>query len=307
MTTTTTDDRTEWLAWRRDGIGASDIAGILGISPWASPFSIWADKTGLLDDDDLDEDDRREFGKRAEAMIGPWFEHRTGLTIAAEQVCLASLDHDWMRATPDGLVIPEPPDDGYLCDVLGPVEYKAVADKPWDQIPAHYQAQGQWQMAVGRWDRAWFAVLHGTRFRVYVLERDQADIDYMIERAEQFWFDHVVANVPPEIDGSDATAAAIKALYPETQRGETRPVDHVAGALQMLAEAKAETKAAETKANAAHSTLVWAMGDAEIGTVAGSTALTLKTQTRKTTCQHCGTTDESAPFRVLRPAKEFAS
>ena len=55
-------DRAEWLAWRRSGIGASDVAGILGISPWASPFTVWADKLGLLPDEDLDDDDPREFG-----------------------------------------------------------------------------------------------------------------------------------------------------------------------------------------------------------------------------------------------------
>lgn len=40
----TDDDRAEWLEWRRNGIGATDVAGILGVSPWASPWSVWADK-----------------------------------------------------------------------------------------------------------------------------------------------------------------------------------------------------------------------------------------------------------------------
>jgi predicted phage-related endonuclease len=39
------DSRDEWLQWRSTGIGASDIAGILGISPWASAYSIWAQKS----------------------------------------------------------------------------------------------------------------------------------------------------------------------------------------------------------------------------------------------------------------------
>ena len=39
---------TEWHAWRAEGLGASEVAGVLGISPWATPWSVWARKMGLL-------------------------------------------------------------------------------------------------------------------------------------------------------------------------------------------------------------------------------------------------------------------
>ena len=38
--------REEWLMQRRKTIGGSDAAGIVGLSKWASPFSVWAEKTG---------------------------------------------------------------------------------------------------------------------------------------------------------------------------------------------------------------------------------------------------------------------
>ena len=38
--------REEWLEQRRKSIGGSDAAAIVGLSKWASPFSIWAEKTG---------------------------------------------------------------------------------------------------------------------------------------------------------------------------------------------------------------------------------------------------------------------
>jgi membrane protein involved in colicin uptake len=74
----------------------------------------------------------------------------------------------------------------------------------------------------------------------------------------------------------------------------------------MLAAAKAAKKAAQTDEDAASAVIRWAMKDAHEGTVSGKRAVTLGSQTRKTTCQHCGTEDEGAPFRVLRPSKEFA-
>ena len=306
MTVTSTTDRAEWLAWRRGGIGASDIAGILGISPWSSPFAVWAEKLNLLPDDELDDDDPREFGRRAEAMVGPWFCERTGLWLTGEQMWLTSKDEPWMLATPDALVcddsagFTQPAGHAPMEDVLGPLEIKTDFGKPWPEIPVHYAAQGQWQMAVGGWNRMWFAVLHGRRFRTYELERDQADIDYMIERARAFWHDHVLIPHPPEVDGSEATAAAIAAIYPDTIKGKAVDIDHVAGALDMLAEAKADAKAAGERESAAKSVLAWALKDAEVGLVAGNEVCTYKAQTRKSTCTHCGAVDESAPFRVLR-------
>lgn len=43
------DTRTPaWLAERRTGIGGSDVAAILGLNEWTSPYTVWADKLGLL-------------------------------------------------------------------------------------------------------------------------------------------------------------------------------------------------------------------------------------------------------------------
>lgn len=36
----------EWLEWRRQGIGASDVAAILGVSPWKTARQLWLEKTG---------------------------------------------------------------------------------------------------------------------------------------------------------------------------------------------------------------------------------------------------------------------
>ena len=43
-----TANRSEWLEARRAGIGASDIAAIMGISPWSTPFQIWASKVAEI-------------------------------------------------------------------------------------------------------------------------------------------------------------------------------------------------------------------------------------------------------------------
>ncbi len=321
-------DRATWLRWRRSGLGASDIAAVLGISPYASPWSVWADKVGLFAADDDDPAEHMEFGRRAEAMISPWFADLTGFHVAASQLWAQSDTHPWLLATPDGAVTdrdyctmggdcpfpshPEWPHTGLRIDTddlmvlrdlartFEGLEIKVAYDsKVWAEIPVHYQAQGQQQMATTGWERIWFAVLHGRRFRVYVLERDEADIKEMIERGAEFWEQHVLARVAPPIDGSEATLEALSRAYPEVDPGSKRDLDHLKGRIDELVQAKADEKAAKERAAAAKAEIWEAMGDAHVGQVGGQQVLTLRSQTKRTICRHCRAVDESDPFRVL--------
>jgi predicted phage-related endonuclease len=112
----------------------------------------------------------------------------------------------------------------------------------------------------------------------------------------------VLTGEPPEVDGSDATAHVLAVLYPEADKGATVELGlEGAELLETLAEAKADTRAADARAKTASNELRALLGEAYTGTVDGRPAVTLGTQTRKTECKHCGAVDESAPFRVLRP------
>ena len=93
--TTTRDD---WLAWRRGGIGGSDIAAILSLSPWQSPWSLWADKTGLAAD--THENEAMEAGRWLELAIGPWFADRTGLHVAGEQMLVTHPERPFRPPAP---------------------------------------------------------------------------------------------------------------------------------------------------------------------------------------------------------------
>jgi len=302
--TATDTARAGWLAWRREGIGASDVAAILGISPWASPWSVWADKLGLLPEQA--EDEYMAAGRWLERAIGPWFEHETGLTVAGEQTWCTHREHAHHRCTVDGFVFEGPapvfPNEVRVLDnALGCFEVKVTGPgRRWEELPAHYQAQGQWQMHVTDLERVWFAVLMGRRLDIHELERDQADIDLMVERVDDFWHDHVVTAVPPDTDGSDATAHALAAVYPEHTPGTSVAFDDYGNVLINWVAAKRRKRDAETDEKEATNAIRAYLGAAEEGTVGGQRIVTLRSQTRTTTCKHCGATDTSEPFRVLR-------
>lgn len=209
-------DRAEWLKARRTGCGASDVAGIGGVSPWASPWSVWADKVGLtpLDDDaERDIDDPMTFGRDLEDLIRDRFERKTGLYVCGAQSIHRHPDHSWCFATVDGLV-EENEDHG---EPLGVFESKYTSDAPWDEIPEHYRWQGHWQMYATQTDRVVFGVLHlpfgRPMFRIYELELNGALLAHIVDTVHAFWFEHVVTGRPPEPDAHPATTRAIAAAW----------------------------------------------------------------------------------------------
>jgi len=217
---TPTHERADWLEWRRTGLGASDIAGVLGISPWASPFSVWASKV----DNQTDDHDTAamEFGRRAEVMVAPWFADRTGLHVAGEQTRCTHIADEWKLVTIDGLVLSGPGSD--MADALGVLEIKTTSASAaeWaDEVPVHYQCQATWAMHVTDTPTCWFAVLHlafgRPQFEVYEFTRNPDDEQFVVERCERFWRDHVLTGTPPPVDGDTATTDAIKAHWPTAE------------------------------------------------------------------------------------------
>jgi putative phage-type endonuclease len=242
-------DRTEWLRWRRGGIGASDIAGIAGVSPWASPWSVWVDKVGLVDLDDDDASDQMILGQDLEPVIIRWFERRRrGLWVAGRQFRAVHPELDWARATLDGLILEEGSDA--LDSALAVFESKYDAGSRWDEIPEHYRLQVQWQLFVTGLDVAELAVMHMAfgrpRFEIYEVPRDQRLIGRLVKRAERFWTDHVAAGVPPLADGHRATTAALADAWidPEhTPAVNVRSLEHVVDELRGLRAARKELDA----------------------------------------------------------------
>jgi len=102
------------------------------------------------------------------------------------------------------------------------VEYKTASIRTmakWgaaeDSIPTDYLMQVQFYMWAAGYGMADVAVLLGNEdFQVRTLYRDDGLIARMVAECERFWFEHVVPQRPPEIDGSKVCAEWIRARYP---------------------------------------------------------------------------------------------
>lgn len=285
---TATFDRAEWLEWRRGGIGSSDISAVIGLNPWATRYSIWADKTGRTPIDDND-NEVLEFGRRAEAMIGPWFTELTGLLCRKWQHRAQHRTWKPGRATLDALVYRT----RRSAAPTGLLEMKTTGwQKDWDEIPAQYDAQIQWQLEVTDLDRAWLAALHGRRLQIYPIERRGEDGAWLLEQARQFWADHVIADIAPNVDGHWATTAALAGLR-RTDAAETDITD-LLDTIRRYKHAQAEASAAKKHADQLANEIKAALGDGEIGTVHGIPAATYLTRHRK------GYTVDPTSYRALQ-------
>lgn len=271
---TADEERREWLERRRTGIGGSDVAGILGLSPWSSPWSIWADKVGLVELDD-DPTEAQDFGKRAEDMLRRWFEDRTGFAVYGTQAEHTDPDRPWMRVTLDGEVYPRwSPvhlDGRPAVDMLGVVEYKATSEPPsaWaDGPPIAYQCQAAWSMAITGARRVWFGVLHiafgRPAFRVYLYERDDDEIAYVIDRCDRFWHDQVLTGIPPVADGSRATTVALSDVYHDPTEASVEADEATVAAVDSLRLVSADLKVLEERETELKNRVRAALGDATV-------------------------------------------
>ena len=76
----------DWLQLRTRGIGGSDAGGILSMSKYSSPLSVWMDKTGRSTPDDLSDNEAIWFGNNMEAIIrrefvAPYIKEKLGLEV----------------------------------------------------------------------------------------------------------------------------------------------------------------------------------------------------------------------------------
>lgn len=268
-------EREQWLAWRRQGLGATDIAGIVGLSPWATPYSVWAEKSGRLPLDAGEDSIVQEFGRRAEAMLGPWFEDRTGYVLRQFQHRAESSSWSVARCTVDALVFRR-----RSRKALGAAEFKSTGwQRDWEEIPAHYQCQIQWQLYVLDLERAWLPALHGRRLAIYTVERSQDDIDYLVGAARKFWREHVLADVAPPVDAHKATTDALGGI--RRHEGEAVDLDAHTDLLRAYVAAKRQAATAKAIQDSLANEIRAALGEATAGTVAGVPVVTYPLRTRK--------------------------
>ena len=273
-------DRDVWLDWRRGGLGGSDVAAIAGLSPFATPMTVWLDKTGQLPADPPSAAMR--WGQRLEQVVADAFCEETGVHVICPQTRVVDPNHPHRRVTLDGFTAPTP--DSTPADADGVAELKTTSNAPWDVVPDHIMLQVQYQLAVSGFDQATVVALHASRGFHLATHRVAAERPLIVELlalVDEFWDRHVLGGEPPAVDGTTATTDAIRAAWPDSQPGVIVERPDLTDVWSSLCAAKGTLKAAQERVAELENTLKAALGDAETLIVnGGQVAATWKVSTQ---------------------------
>lgn len=265
--------REEWLMRRRKTIGGSDAAGIVGLSRWTSPFSVWADKTGRAAEKEDTEAMRQ--GRDLEDYVARRWMEETGKRVYRLPAMLYHPKYPFAHADVDRMVVGE--NAGLECKTTFSLDLKQFNGV---EFPVQYYAQCVHYLAVTGADRWYLAVLaYGRGFFTFVLERDQAEIDALMAAEADFW-KLVEQDTPPDADGSEATSAALREIFPISEQ-TTADLFGRDTVLREYMRLKEDKKVLDTRIGEIENTIKADMGEAESG-LCGSFHISWKSQNRQT-------------------------
>ena len=203
-------NREEWLAMRKEvGIGGSDAGTVLSINPWKSNVSLYREKIGEIEPEDISDKPAVKFGKVAEEHIRALFilDYPQFDTDYHEFWMYCNDKMQWQFATLDGeLTDTETGQRGILEIKTCTIQNKSQWDEWENGIPQRYYAQVLHQLSATGWDfailRGYIRYYKGNEFRAavrdYRIDRKdvEEDIAYLCEQEARF-MDCVKNRKPP--------------------------------------------------------------------------------------------------------------
>lgn len=258
---------------RRKGIGGSDVAIILGLSSYKTPYQLFLEKTGIITPSDVDSP-VQEWGKRLEPVVRNKFAENHNIEVHAPKTdkkhsppCklikygLTTFVHpivNFLRGNVDGYI----PEWNCVLETKCSIQFMA---KEWgesgsDVIPMAYLVQVAHYCSCLNAKGAYIAVLiGGNDYREFYYQRDMELENQIIAAASDFW--HAVQNniAPAPISFDD-----LKILYPQglTEK-QVNCNQEAREAWEILAETKIKQKELSTLENDYKFQLMEYMKDAE--------------------------------------------
>lgn len=202
--------REEWLQIRRGYIGGSDAGAIIGLNPWNSAFSVWAEKTGATPE--FEGNTATRVGNELEDFVAHLFMEETGKKVQRCNFTLVNPDYPFACANIDREILGE---DAIL-------EVKTTNN--WDtakmtrngQYPDQWLCQMTHYLAVTGCAKAYLAVLVECReLKIFELERDENELSALMNAEREFWDSYIATGLTPPTDGHSATTDAIKKIFSE--------------------------------------------------------------------------------------------
>ena len=237
--------REEWLRYRTQGIGGSDISIIAGINSFKSVHHLWLEKTGQIEPEQTDSE-AAHFGTLLEPIVRREFTQRTGLKVRQKNMLLQSEEYPFMLAVVDGVISEN--GERVIFEAKTASAYKQDI---WENgVPAAYILQVQHYMFVTGTMKTYVAALvGGNHFYCHTVKRD------------------VIGGVEPIPDGSEATTNYFNRRFSECNGTTIELPQEVLPVCDEYERISQQLKELENAKNAAANCLKSYLKEAEIGTI----------------------------------------
>lgn len=266
-------DRNEWLDYRRAGIGSSEIATIVGLNPYETPYQLWRRKIGL--DEPKSETFAMKAGHYLEDAVSQFWSDATG-----RQIIKASAG-DWIVRNDDKPFVQVSPDRTYWLDDNRSNDNKGILECKTtqraidaDDLPKTWFCQVQYQLGgaeIQQGSIAWLTA--GREFGYQDLTLVPDFYAWLVEEAERFWIDNVLGGKEP--DCANVQDVLIK-FARHTDSKVVEVGDEIMQAYNQLKDVRAEINKLEEQKEALEAKLKMGFGDAEAISYGGNTLATWK-------------------------------
>lgn len=267
-------DRAEWLKYRESGIGSSEVATIVGLNPWETPYQLWRRKVGL--DAPKQENFAMKAGHYLEDAVSLFWQDETG------QQVIKSSAGDWIIRDDERPYLQVSPDRTYWLidmphnnDNKGILEIKTTQKTiDEDDIPKHWFCQVIYQLGVAGYQYGSLAWLtQGREFGYKDLAFVPDFFAWLVEEVDKFWFDNIQGKQEP----TAANVQDILLKYNRHTDGKIVEVnDEIFAAYQDLKAVKDELAAIEEKKASLEEKIKMGFSDAEAISYGGQTIATWK-------------------------------
>lgn len=195
-------------------IGSSDVAALLGMSPWKTPLGLYLEKRGEIAAEEIDSDETN-FGRHFQSAVLETFVDKTGIRIDTDgliaPVRFHHPDYPFLTCEPDAWTLPMIRTlDGYIPAQLVEAKTATIYHRSeWsDGVPAYYALQCHHQMLVTGATKVWVPVYFDDRhFEIYSVERDDELLADLLAAELEFW-QRVQDGNPPPVTSQDSETLA---------------------------------------------------------------------------------------------------
>ncbi len=265
----------EWLEIRSKYIGGSDAGTVLGFDTYKSPYTLWAEKTGRIEP--FSGSIITQVGSYLEEFVAKLFTDETGKKVRRQNATSVNDKYPFACANVDRLIVGEPA----LLEIKTTNSIPLMKKCRHGEFPEKWYCQMMHYMAVTELKKAYLAVLIECReFKVFELERDESEIEALMNAESEFW-EYVKTDMPPETDGTQSTADAVKAIYPQAENKDIIDMTGLSGDIAEYVSLKQQEKAIKQLIDRYGNNIKEHMGKAEKGT-AGQYTVSWTNKARKT-------------------------